>query len=134
MKKPYPSRKESRWEHALTRPLNRVPYEMLELMRADLFEYLDVLTTHFFDDPKTHASTNADIQRVANRLKEMGPYRNRAAQAALKARRIASVWDVEPEDDNESPCCGPSSVKEWEALHRQWEQRAHRSNAPTRVH
>ncbi len=45
MKKPYPSRAEDRWEHALTMPLTRrTPYETIELIRGDLFELLDVLT------------------------------------------------------------------------------------------
>ena len=42
-----------RYGYALTRPLGRIKFEELELMRADLFEYLDALTTDPHDDDRT---------------------------------------------------------------------------------
>jgi hypothetical protein len=123
MKKPYPSRAEDRWQHALTRPLTRrTPYETIELMRGDLFELLDILTTHFFDHPESRAANNADIQRVADRLKELTPHRDRAARAALRAGRIDYACNIDPDDDDPGPGCGPFSIKGWEELQRQWEQ------------
>ena len=92
-------------------------------MRGNLFELLDLLTTHFFDGPMRRAANNADIQRVADRLNELTPYRDRAAaRAALKAGRIDYAWNIDPDDDNPGPTCGPFSTKGWEELHRQWEQ------------
>jgi len=122
MKKPYPSRAKDRWQHALTKPLTRrTPYETIELMRGDLFELLDILTTHFFDHPESHGANNDEIQRVADRLKELTPYRDQAARAALKAGRIDYACNIDPDDDDPGPRCGPFSIKGWEELHRQWE-------------
>ena len=126
MKKTYPTRAKDRWQHALTRPLTRrMPYETIELMRGDLFELLDVLTTHFFDHSESHAANNLDIQRVADRLKELTPHRDRAARAALRAGRIDYACNIDPDDDAPGPSCGVFSTKGWEELHRQSEQ-AHR--------
>lgn len=126
MKNAYPSRTKDKWQHALTRPLTRrTPYETIELMRGDLFELLDLLTTNFFDHPESRAANDAEIQRVADRLKELTPYRDRAARAALRAGRIDYAINIDPDDDDPAPCCGPFSVKGWQELHRQWEQ-AHR--------
>ncbi len=126
MKKPYPSRSKDKWQHALMRPLTRrTPYETIELMRGDLFELLDLLTTHFFEHPETRAANNVEIQHVADRLKAIGPYRDRALQAALKAGRIDYAINIHPDDDDPAPCCGPFSIAGWEELHRQWE-RTHR--------
>jgi hypothetical protein len=125
MKKPNPSRARDKWQHALTRPLtHRTPYETIELIRGDLFELLDLLTTNIFNHPASWASNDAEIQRVADRLKELTPYRDRAARAALKAGRIDYAINIAPDDDDRSPGCGPFSTKGWEELHRQWE-RAH---------
>jgi hypothetical protein len=100
----------------------RTPYETIELMRGDLFELLDVLTTHFFDQAESRTANDADIQRVADRLKELTPYRDRAARAALKAGRIDYACNIDPDDDDPGPSCGPFSVQGWEELHRRWEQ------------
>ncbi len=125
MKKPYPSRAKDKWQHALTRPLSRrMKFETIELMRGDLFEFLDLLTTQFFDHPRSWATNDADIQRIADRLKELTPYRDRAARAALKARRIDYACNIDPDDDDPGPGCGPFSARGWQELHRQWE-RAH---------
>jgi hypothetical protein len=126
MKNSYPSRAKDKWQHALTRPITpRTPYETIELVRSDLFELLDLLTTNFFDHPDSWAANNADIQDVADRLKEIAPYRDRAARAALKAGRIDYACNIDPDEYDPGPSCGPFSVKGWEELHRQWEQ-AHR--------
>lgn len=92
MKKTYPSRETDRWEHALTRPLQGLKFEMLELMRADLFELLDVLTTCPYDDKESNKSRAKDLKRVAARLIELTPRRAKALRAALKAGRIEYVW------------------------------------------
>ena len=57
----YPAREKDRWEHALTRPLRGLKFEMLELMRMDLFEYLDVLTTSPYDDRKSRMGLARDL-------------------------------------------------------------------------
>ena len=90
MKKPYPSRAKDKLQHALMRPLTwRTPYETIELMRGDLFELLDLLTTHFFEHPDTRAANNAEIQHVADRLKAIAPYRDRAAsRVESRAHRL----------------------------------------------
>ena len=119
MKKPYPSREKSRWEHALTRPLSRnVKFEVLELMRIDLFEYLDVLTTDPYDDNKDRAWLNSEIQRIADRLKELTQRRAKALGAALKARRVEYMWL----DDPEAALCGdPQPGVMWQPAQKYWE-------------
>lgn len=124
MEKPYPDRLKDRWEHALTRPLTRrTTYEVIELMRADLFEYLDVLTTDPYDDnPAGRAWRDNEIQRAADRLKELTPHRARAAQAAMKAGRVDYAYVVHPEEANRGPECGPFSGPGWQELHQLWKQ------------
>jgi hypothetical protein len=120
MRKSYPSREKDRWDHALIRPLNRVPFEMVELMRADLFELLDVLTTGPCS-PGSRAHVDADIQAVADRLKEMTPYRARALSAAMKDGRIEWV-DPDDEPPPKLPSCGPiMSPLLWDELYKQLE-------------
>jgi|SRR5579883_2596529 len=97
MKKSYPSREKDRWEHALTRPLHGIKFETLELMRADLFEYLDVLTTCPYDDEASNRDRARDLLRVARRLAELTPRRTKALRAALKARRVDYVWLSDPD-------------------------------------
>jgi len=85
----YPSREKCRFEHALNRPLLRkTTFEVIELMRADLFEYLDILITDPGDDYKGRVWLNHEIQRIADRLKELTPRRARAARVAKEAGRI----------------------------------------------
>ena len=46
-------------------PLTRhTHYEIIDLMRGDLFELLDLLTTHFFDHPESHAANNVEIRAL----------------------------------------------------------------------
>jgi hypothetical protein len=57
---------------------------MLELMRMDLFEYLDVLTTcPYSNDKKSKRELARDLQRVAVRLAELTPQRAKALGARL---------------------------------------------------
>jgi hypothetical protein len=85
MKDAYPSRKKDRSEHALLRPITRrTKYEVIELMRADLFEYLDTLTTDFEDEDEGRDWLNNEIQRIADRLKELTPGRACAARVAMR--------------------------------------------------
>jgi hypothetical protein len=65
MKKGHPSREKDRWEHALRCPLRGIRFEMLELIRMDLFEYLDVLTTCPYDDKRANKECTNDLLRVA---------------------------------------------------------------------
>jgi tRNA(Ile)-lysidine synthase TilS/MesJ len=121
MKKAYPSREKDRWEHALTRPLKGVKFEMLELMRIDLFEYLDVLTTCPYDDDESNDSRARDLRRVARRLAELTPRRARAARAALKAGRLEFAWQAEERarrSRKSAPMIGPT----WELAQRYWER------------
>jgi hypothetical protein len=105
MKNAYPSRENNRWEHALTRPLTRrTKFELLELMRADLFEYLDVLTADLYNSKKDRAIRDAEIQRIADRLKELTPLRAEALGVALKTRRLEYV----PFPDTEAAHCPQS--------------------------
>jgi hypothetical protein len=121
MKKRYPSRQDDRWEHALIRPLTRkTKFEVIELMRADLFEYLDVLTTDPYDDKKGRVWLNNEIQRVADRLKKLTPIRAKALGDALEARRIEFAWLSESEAAC-VPHCGPLSTQIWEQVHELWE-------------
>ena len=120
MKNAYPSREKCRWQHALTRPLFRnTTFEVIELMRADLFEYLDTLTTDPGDEDEGRDWLNNEIQRIADRLKELTPNRARAARAAMKAGRIDYAYVLHP--DEVAPQCGPFSAPAWEEFHRQWE-------------
>jgi hypothetical protein len=122
MKNAYPSREKCRWEHALTRPLFRnTTFEVIELMRADLFEYLDTLTTDPGDDTEDRTWLNNEIQRIADRLKELTPRRARAARAAMIAGRVEYAYVSHEEEADRGPQCGPFSGPMWEELHRQWE-------------
>jgi hypothetical protein len=121
MKKTYPSREKCRWEHALTRPLFRnTTFEVIELMRADLFEYLDTLTTDPGDRTEDRTWLNNEIQRIADRLKELTPHRAGAARAAMKAGRVEYAYVSHEEEADRGPQCGPFSGLAWEELHRQW--------------
>jgi hypothetical protein len=84
MKNGYPSREKDRWEHALTGPLHGLKFEMLELMRADLFEFLDALTTCPYNDDESNKSRAQDIQRIGQRLIELTPRRAKELRAALE--------------------------------------------------
>ncbi|MGA8669481.1 MAG: hypothetical protein WB679_06380 [Terracidiphilus sp.] len=92
MKKPYPSREKDRWEHALSRPLRGLKFEVIELMRMDLFEYLDVITTCPYDQKKYDKNRARDLRRIAVRLAEMTPRRAKALRAALDSGRIEYSW------------------------------------------
>jgi hypothetical protein len=93
MKKSCPSRAEDRWEHALLRPLtSRTKFELIELMRVDLFEYLDVLTTDPHTDKRSRASVDLEIQRTSERLKDLTAGRTKALGKAFKARRVEYIW------------------------------------------
>ena len=118
MKKSYPSRKKSRWEHALTRPLSpHLKFELIELMRIDLFEFLDALTTSPYTDAASCASTNKDIQRVAARLKELTPHRAKALRAALKAGRIEYVYLPDLDTVHDRPPTDPM----WHEAQEYWQ-------------
>jgi hypothetical protein len=112
-----------RWEHALSRPLSgRITFELMELMRADLFEYLDVLTTDpYFEDTKGRKWLNSEIQRTADRLKALTPRRAQALGNALKAGRIEYDFISRSEVDD-GPRCGPFSSRTWDAIYRLWEK------------
>jgi hypothetical protein len=87
----YPTRLESRYDHAFLRPLGGLSFEILELIRADLFEYLELLTTALYECSASEAlfaAKCAEIQRTADRLKEVMRYRSKAAHARLKTRTI----------------------------------------------
>lgn len=123
MKNRCPARQKDRFAHALTRPLNRIPFEMVELMRADLFELLDILTT----TPCTaenHAYTDTEIQIVADRLKQLTCYRSEALERAIKARRVEFVNPDEAHRVTIASCGPRVSPQYWEELGKQWE-RAH---------
>lgn len=120
MKKSSPNREKDRWEHALTRPLRGLPFEMIELMRADLFEYLDVLTTTPYSDRRSCAELASRIQKVANRLRKITLYRARALRAATKAGRVEWRFPSRAEAARMPPC-GPFSLPTWKDVHRHWE-------------
>lgn len=89
-------------------------------MRADLFELLDVLTTSPCDSG-SRAGIDAEIQSVADRLKELTPYRAKALRAALKAGRVEYV-DRDEEPRLKLPSCGPiTSPLLWEQVYKHWE-------------
>jgi len=119
MKKSYPSRESDKWQHALTRPLARLPFATLELIRADLFEYLDLLTTNYYESmaPDLLARNDAEIQRAADRLKEMTRHHSRALRAGVKAG-IVECLSFSDENTPELPSCGPFSTRGWEQFHR----------------
>lgn len=122
MKKTYPTREKNRWEHALVRPLHRLPFEMIELMRADLFEYLDVLTTDPYKDKsrKDRIWRDREIQRIAARLKQLTPYRVRVLQSALEAGSVEWTY-LSGKEAARVPSCGPFSTWTWEQVHQLWE-------------
>jgi hypothetical protein len=120
MKNRFPSRKKDRWEHALTRPLRGLKFEMLELMRIDLFEYLDVLTTCPYDDLESNESRAKDFRRVAKRLAELTPRRAHAARVALKAGRVEYSWQPEDRVARSRKSVPPTSPM-WEQAQRYWE-------------
>jgi hypothetical protein len=93
--KKYPPRENDRWEHALSRPLRGLKFEIIELMRMDLFEYLDVITTCPYDQKKYEKERVRDLRRVAARLAEMTPRRAKALRAAFAAGRIEDSWEIE---------------------------------------
>jgi hypothetical protein len=91
--KKYPPREKDRWEHALSRPLRGLKFEMIELMRMDLFEYLDVITTCPYDQKKYGKERARDLRRVAARLAEMTPRRAKALGAAFEDGRVEYCWE-----------------------------------------
>jgi hypothetical protein len=113
MPKKYPSRLADRWEHALLRPINRsTDYELIEVMRGDLFEFLDVITTSPYSDATYRREK---IQLIADRLVEITPIR------AAALRRAYEQGTVERDDgDRELPKCGPFSVDLWRQLGKRW--------------
>ena len=116
MKKQYPTREKDRWEHALARPLRGLKFEMIELMRMDLFEYLDVITTCPYDQKKYEKDRANDLRRIAARLAEMTPRRAKALRAALDAGRIEYSWAI---DDAERPMpIAMDLQKYWESEQR----------------
>jgi len=119
MKKAYPSRKKSRWEHALRRPLRGLTFETLELMRIDLFEFLDVLTTSPYDNRKSIDSRGKDIRRVATRLAELTTRRSRALRFALKAGRVEYAWETEDRERGSRKSAPPPSLM-WDEAQRFW--------------
>lgn len=118
MEKPYPSREKDRWEHALSRPLQGITFEMLELMRTDLFEYLDVLTTCPYNDKESNESRAHDLERVARRLAELTPRRAKALRAALKAGRVQYAWLSDPDVRRANP--GPLPGIGWQEAQEYW--------------
>lgn len=119
MKRPYPSREQDRWGHALTRPLSRLQLAALELIRADLFEYLDLLTTNYYESmaPDLLNRNDAEIQRAADRLKEITRYHSRALRAGIRGGTVECV-SFSDENAPELPSCGPFSTWGWEQFHR----------------
>ena len=118
MKKAYPSREKDRWEHALTRPLHGISFELLELMRADLFEFIDVLTTSPYDDKKSCDDNSRDLQRVADRLKELTPIRAKALRKALDAGRVEYAYTREHRLQE------LTAALPWQQLQAYWEEAA----------
>lgn len=119
MKNSYPNREDDRWGHAFRRPLARLPFATLELIRADLFEYLDLLTTNYYQSmaPDVLARNDAEIQRAADRLKEMTRHHSRALRVGIRAGIVECV-SFSDENAPELPSCGPFSARGWEQFHR----------------
>jgi hypothetical protein len=119
MKKPYPTREQDKWGHAMTRPLSRLPFATLELIRADLFEYLDLLTTSYYESNASAclARNDVEIQRAADRLKEMTRHHSSALRSAIKAGTVECV-SFSDEDAPGLPPCGPFSTQGWEQFQR----------------
>jgi hypothetical protein len=114
MEQLYPSRKENRWEHALARPLRGIKFETLELMRMDLFEYLDVLTTSSYDDKKSNKYRARELRRIALRLAGLTPRRAKAAQAAIKAGRVGNSLNADR--DTDFPHIAQEAQRYWEGV------------------
>jgi hypothetical protein len=111
----YPTREASRFDHALLCPLRGLPFEQVELIRADLFEYLDFLTTALYASKAAEAlfaAKDAEIEHTADRLKEVMRYRSKVTIAGVKAGTIDS--EVEGTEDEITPRCGPFSLPVWE--------------------
>jgi len=112
----YPARGKDRWEDALMLPLRGLSFEMIELMRLDLFEYLDVITTSPYDQKKYEKERARDLQRVAARLAEMTPQLAKALRAALDAGQIEHSWVA---DSSETPMpIAWEEQKYWEKAQR----------------
>lgn len=110
----YPTRLEDRWKHALLRPIDeKTDYELIEVMRGDLFEWLDVMTTDPHDDDDTFLRT--EVHLIAKRLIEMTPIRAKALRRAFTAGTVE--MDL---SHKELPKCGPFSVRLWRKLGKRW--------------
>ena len=94
-------------------------FELIELMRIDLFEYLDVLTTCPYDDDESNDGRAKKLRRVARRLAELTPRRARAVRAALKAGRVEYAWQAE-ERARRSRKPAPETSPAWERAQRYW--------------
>lgn len=117
MKKTYPSRDEDRWEHALLRPLSsRTKFELIELMRLDLFEYLDVLTTDPYTDKKCRASVDREILRTGERLRELTAWRAKALDVALRARRVEYSWQAAMRGEAKSAISCALAQQYWQSV------------------
>lgn len=99
--------------------MSRLPFATLELIRADLFEYLDLLTTNYYESkaPDRFVENDAEIQHAADRLKEITRHHSRALRAGIKAGAVECV-SFSDENAPELPSCGPFSTWGWEQFHR----------------
>ena len=71
-----PTRAAGRFDHSLLCTLSGLSCEQVELIRADLFDYLDKLTAGYsYGYPeKMLARKDDEIERTASRLKELMRY------------------------------------------------------------
>jgi len=71
---------------------------MIELMRMDLFEYLDVITTCPNHQKKYEKERALNLRRVAARLAELTPHRAKALREAMEAGRIHFSWLLDSDE------------------------------------
>jgi hypothetical protein len=80
-----------RVQRSLSAPIPQRPkFELLEEIRLDLFTKLDIVTTNI--DPEA----DAEIQNIADRLKEITRKRPRALRAAIRAGRVEEHFTDQP--------------------------------------
>ena len=117
-----PDRHESEYDHALLRPLKGLKFYEVELIRADLFRYLDGLTTECYESsaaPELFASKDAEITRTMERLKEVMRFRSAALLRGVKNGSV-DYGLMDHEECEEVPKVGPFSLPVWQECLEYW--------------
>lgn len=113
----FKARTDDKLAHAFELPLETEPFMTLELIRADLFEYLDALTATVIpgEDLQEHF---LEIDRTAQRLKEIMRLRPGGLQRLIDDGCTEHLQDLAA---LEPPPVGPKCLPIWNDCLEQWQ-------------